>query len=259
MANLHPRRVMIWAYPRSLSTAFELSLASRQETKVFHGLYSMAYHFGDDALYPNDEMTVPGYTFKDVIETLESGFPENDVILCKDMAFCLDGKYDRLPRGYIHTFLIRDPRRSIVSLCKTYRAKGAHLDTLPPTGGVKQLHDLHNYITDTLNQKSIIIDASDLVNHPEKIIRKYCEAVEIPYCDSYLNWKPDKIDHWHTIWKHAAIFESCFGNAVKSTHFKPLPDKGNPSVMTDFPPQAQLQIEAALPYHNELIQKRIQP
>ncbi|XP_070580525.1 uncharacterized protein [Ptychodera flava] len=259
MANLNPKRVMIWAHPRSLSTVFELSLASRQETKVFHELYSIAYHFGDDRVYPNDEVTVPGYTYKDVIETLESGFPGNDVILCKDIAFCLDGKYDRLPKGYTHTFLIRDPRRSIVSLCKTYRATDAPLDTLPPTGGVKQLRDLHNYVTDTLNQESIIIDASDLADKPEKIIRKYCEAVEIPYCDSYLSWKPDNIDYWHAIWKHAAIHDTCFGNAVKSTHFKPLPDKGNPFVITDLPPQAQLQVEAALPYYDELFQKRIQP
>ncbi|XP_070581528.1 uncharacterized protein [Ptychodera flava] len=261
MANLHPRRVMLWAYPRSLSTAFEFSLASRQETEVFHELYTLAYHFGEERVsrQGGGETRVPGYFFKDVIKTLESDCPGKDVMICKDMAYCLDGKYGRLPKDYIHTFLIRDPRRSIASLCKTYIAFDAPLELMPSSGGVKQLYDLHNYVTDTLKQKSIIIDAGDLANYPEKIIRKYCEAVGIPYCDNYINWKENDLEYWHMIWKQKAIRDVCHSQAVKSTHFKSNLHNNQPVDVSEVPHQGQLQIEAALPYYNELFQKRIRP
>ncbi|XP_070581531.1 uncharacterized protein [Ptychodera flava] len=197
---------------------------------------------------------------KDVTETLEGDYPESDVILCKDLACCLGKNYDSLPKGYVHTFLIRDPRRSISSLCKIHNQLKIPAHMFPSTGGVKQLHDLHNYVTNTLDQKSIIIDAGDLAKEPEKTIRKYCEAVEIPYSDSYLNWTPNNIDHWHAIWKDTAL-EAFFGDAVGSTHFKPLHDRDKDQEMdiSDVPHQGQLHIEDALPYYNELFEKRLQP
>ncbi|XP_070581527.1 uncharacterized protein [Ptychodera flava] len=259
MANLQPKRVMLWAYLRSLSTVFEFSLASRQETEVFHELYTLAYHFGEDRVFQGSEKRVPGYFFKAVIKTLESDCPGKDVMLCKDMAFCLDGKYDRLPKGYIHTFLIRDLRRSIASTCKNYIASNTPLELLPSSGGVKQLYDLHNYVTGTLKQKSIIIDAGDLANHPEKMIHKYCEAVEIPYCDSYINWKENNLEYWHTIWKQTALRNLLFDQAIRSTHFKPTLEKNKQMDIFEVPHQGHLQIETALPYYNELLQKRIRP
>ncbi|XP_070580528.1 uncharacterized protein [Ptychodera flava] len=261
MENLQPRqprRIMLWAHQRSLSTAFELSLASRQKTKVFHELYTMAYYYGDERTFENKIASVPGYTFKNAIELLEADYPGKDVIFCKDMALCLDGKYDRLAKGYIHTFLIRDPRQSIASVCKARKVVNAPLLTFPPTGGVKQVYELHNYVTSTLNQQSIIIDASDLANQPEKIIRKYCEAVEIPYCDSYLNWKPNNIGHWPAIWTNT-LLRVYFESAVESTHFKPTLNKDNPVDMSDLPHHAQLQVQAALPYYSELFEKRLKP
>ncbi|XP_070581558.1 uncharacterized protein [Ptychodera flava] len=202
----------------------------------------------------------PGYTIKYIIETLESDYPGKDVILCKDMVCCIGGGYDRLPKGYSHTFMIRDPRRSIASLCEAYKIIDVPSSMFPSTGGVKQLYDLHNYVTNTLNQKSIIIDASDLTNQPEKTIRKYCEAVEIPYCDSYLNWKPGNIDHWHTICKDMPV-KGFYADAIRSTNFK-SPRNREQHQETDIsqlPQHCQLSIEAALPYYNELFEKRLRP
>ncbi|XP_070581561.1 uncharacterized protein [Ptychodera flava] len=257
MANLGPTRVMIWAHQRSLSTVFELSLVSRLESKVFHELYARAYYSGDERVYANQVTNVPGYTFKDAIEILERDYSGKDVILCKDIAMCLDGKYDRLPKGYIHTFLIRDPRLSVRSLCKVLEITNQP-KSMPLTGGVKQLYDLHNYVTNTLKQQSIIIDASDLANQPEKLIRKFCEAVGIPYCESYLNWKPNNTDHWHAVCKDTPL-HVFYNNAVKSTHFKPTHDTNDPVDISRLPHYAQLQIRAALPYYNELFEKRLQP
>ncbi|XP_070581559.1 uncharacterized protein [Ptychodera flava] len=255
MANLGPRRVMIWAHQRALSTVFELSLASRLESTVFHELYVMAYYHGDDRLYDNQIATVPGYTFKDVIEILERDYSGKDVIVCKDIAMCLDGKYDRLPKGYIHTFMIRDPRLSIPSFLKVKDLINETVDTIPDTGGVGQLYDLHNYVTKTLKQQSVIIDASDLTNEPEILIRKFCEAVGIPYCESYLNWNTD---HWHAVCKDTPL-HVFFDNAVNSTHFKPTDDTNNYVDTSRLPHYAQLQIRAALPYYSELFEKRLQP
>ncbi|XP_070581529.1 uncharacterized protein [Ptychodera flava] len=202
----------------------------------------------------------PGYTIKYVIEMLESDYPGKDVILCKDMVCSLGGGYDRLPKGYNHTFMIRDPRRSIASLCEAQRILDVPSSMFPSTGGVKQLYNLHNYVTNTLNQKSIIIDASDLTNQSEKTIRKYCEAVEIPYCDSYLNWKPNNIDHWHTICKETQ-FTAFYGDAIRSTNFKSSchREQNQAIDISNLPQRGQLSIEAALPYYNELFEKRLRP
>ncbi|XP_077980736.1 uncharacterized protein LOC144435966 [Glandiceps talaboti] len=258
MADSEPRRVMLWAHPRTLSTVLELALASRTTTKMFHEIYSVAYHFGDERLFPNPGVTVPGFSFQYVKDTLEADYTGKNVIICKDLPFCLDGKLERLPKGYLHTFLIRDPRRSLASMCKTYGATDTPLEHLPASGGVKAVYDLHKFVTTELKQDSIIIDAHDLSHHPESIIKKYCTATGIPFEDSYLSWKPGNIHHFPDIYKHPVLQDTCFSSAVNSTNFKPLPDQHAVDV-SQLPHQARIRIDEALPYYKELFERRILP
>lgn len=47
---------------------------------------------------------------------------------------------------------------------------------------------LWNYVRTNIDPNPIVIDADDLQNYPEIILKKYCEAVGIEYQDKYLQW-----------------------------------------------------------------------
>ena len=45
----------------------------------------------------------------------EADYPDKQLVFYKDMAYGLQGKYELLPEGYRHTFLIRNPYRAFPS------------------------------------------------------------------------------------------------------------------------------------------------
>ena len=56
--------------------------------------------------------------------------------------------------------------------------------------GFRQQFDIYKYLKDRLGLIPIVIDSDDLQNDPVRILRKLCDDLEIPYCESMLRWKP---------------------------------------------------------------------
>ena len=54
------------------------------------------------------------------ISMQEDHYPGEQLVFCKDMAYGLQGKYELLPKGYRHTFLIRNPYRAFPSHKKIF-------------------------------------------------------------------------------------------------------------------------------------------
>ncbi|XP_006816110.1 uncharacterized protein LOC102800842 [Saccoglossus kowalevskii] len=251
------RRVMLWAYPRSLSTAMEFSVAALDKIHIFHELYNFAFHNGEDK--PTDRkqsVLVEGFSYRCVKETLEKDYPGKTAIFGKDIAYALDNDYSRLPRGYQHTFIIRDPRKTIPSYYKAATECGIRFDEwLPSSGGVKQLYDLFVYVTEMLGQEAIIIDAYDLCNNPRQILQKYCKKVGLQFQDKMLKWKPGNNDHWYILYKKAFFTEAFKGAAMRSREF--LPMSYETVDMEGLPDYGVKQIEEAMPYYELLYDKRI--
>ncbi|KAF3770048.1 hypothetical protein M406DRAFT_354233 [Cryphonectria parasitica EP155] len=161
-------------------------------------------------------------------------------------------------RGFHWTFLIRHPRRSIPSY---YRCTVPPLDAItgfhdfmPSEAGYEELRQLFDYLlsqniigpkkagdkipvdealngsgseTSSLNEDAprraaiTVIDADDLLQNPEAILKVYCEEVGIDYTPKMLEWGDEANQ------KYAAdAFEKWYGfhhDAIESKCLKPRP------------------------------------
>ncbi|XP_072040472.1 uncharacterized protein [Amphiura filiformis] len=215
-------------------------------------------------------------TFDWVKKTLEADYPGKKLIFCKDMASVLDGKYDALPKGFRHTFIIRDPVKVFISYrkmvmrllaVKEEQQKTFHFNqtnTVDPKYIFGEMLDLLHYLQETgMESNPVVIDADDLQSHPESILRQYCEAVGIPFSSDLLQWESsDDIKYmWitsKTLMKTDKGEKGGFyTQAFASTKFEPLinvvPDRG------ELTPDVIQIAKGAEQYYKELYEMRLKP
>ena len=112
----------------------------------------------------------------------------------------------------INCFLIRHPKEVLLS----YIQKNDLIDS-NDLGYPAQLR-LFNYIK-TSNKKILVIDAKDLSEKPEIILKKICKKINIPLTEKMLNWPKGRRDSdgiWEKIW---------YKNVKSSTSFNKILNK----------------------------------
>ncbi|KAL7947329.1 P-loop containing nucleoside triphosphate hydrolase protein [Trichoderma barbatum] len=229
-----PRPIFAATHPRACSTAFErVFMARRDILECGHEPFGDAFYFGpeflsdrfrdDDDFRQNTEYC--NTTFKDVLESLEDAEKEGKRLFIKDMAYYLMPPDERpsqiapslgggkepgnptvLPidilKRFHFTFLIRHPKRSIPSY---YRC------TIPPlsdiTGFDYFMPNEAGYVElvrllDFLLERGIVdrehitaIDADDLLDKPEPVIREYCARIGIDFKPQMLEWSEEDRKH----------------------------------------------------------------
>ncbi|KAI8626835.1 hypothetical protein F5Y19DRAFT_191100 [Xylariaceae sp. FL1651] len=132
-----------------------------------------------------------------------------------------------------YTFLIRNPRSSIPSLyeCSTppksfvtgwhgFKAEDA---------GYKDLRRLFDYLVrarligPNTSNEICIVDADDLLAHPEDIVSQYCASVDVPFDRSMLRWGTEsEQQRAKDAFKNWAPFHDA---VLKSTSLKARPPK----------------------------------
>ncbi|CAD5118418.1 DgyrCDS7128 [Dimorphilus gyrociliatus] len=111
-------------------------------------------------------------------------------IFAKDAAYQLGGRFDAIPEGFQHTFLIRNPSKTVRSLYNIIlngeETGWTYFDASEV--GFKQLMELFKHVTTTLCQEAIVIDADDLFKNSAGILKKYCQKIGMEYKDSMIQW-----------------------------------------------------------------------
>lgn len=183
-----------------------------------------------------------------VKEQLEKPLAEGKTFMfIKDGSFGIDGHYDKLPKMKAkHTFLIRHPKRTALSVRRLLRHlvefEGKEEDFDIGSGhpfmaweklSPDSLFKIWNYVRENIDPNPIVIDADDLQSHPEQILRKYCEAVGIPFKKQYLNW--DKSDESlkyfygaldQLVWgKNEGVYNAAFLSSCFLPLTGPVPEK----------------------------------
>ena len=288
-----PLRVMLWSNPRTLSTVFLKCMSFVEGTQAINEPYAVARGAGPDASLPTDptlladltkfledsdaklakvKMDLPkafnkmDCTFKWVKETLEAPFSAYKLVFCKDQAFGIHGRFDMLPKGYQHTFLIRDPYKLYPSwrnvIVNMVPAAFRQLDIFKPTKfGLGEMYDLVQHVTEKLNQTPVIIDADDLQNNPVSIMRQYCEAIGVPFKESMLTWEAG--DSITKDWIACDTFirgnklESggYYDEALKSTCFHP----NKPLRNKELPEDVLACIDRVMPAYKKMYEMRLRP
>ncbi|XP_072024357.1 uncharacterized protein [Amphiura filiformis] len=288
-------RVMLWATPRSTSTAFLKCMTYVPDTLAFCEPYWQCHRYSKDAVNrqtiyefkrkyqgagfkDNDDhlrgieggylATEKGYTW--VKEQLEATPPGKKMIFCKDLiGWPAHGHYERLPSGFQHTFLIRNPYLTFHSWKKCINTGVAddmnlHLTDLPgfymPEGMFfKEQYHLYKYAKETLGQNPPIVDADELLANPAGVMKAYFKAIGVLYSDDYLHWKPGNecIERlWVVAKEHIYGQRRWHGVTFESTGFgspKKCPDPA------DLPEDVVYYADLCMKYYEEMYANTLKP
>jgi len=139
-----------------------------------------------------DEIIATSETdWRKVVEQLIGPIPESrqkgpsQVFYQKQMTHHLLPEIDReWLVGMTNCFLIRDPREVILSYIK--KQGDPALEDL----GFVQQAEIFDWVRARTGSIPPVIDASDVMQNPERILRLLCTAVAIEFDESMLSWPP---------------------------------------------------------------------
>ena len=203
----------MWSGPRNLSTALMRSFENREDTKVWDEPFYAYYLKETKKNHPLANEIINKYetNLEKIIDLVTA---EKDFIYFqKHMSHHIIKKIpiNWITKG-INCFLIRHPKEVLLS----YIQKNDLIDS-NDLGYPAQLR-LFNYIKIS-NKKILVIDAKDLSEKPEIILKKICKKINIPFTEKMLNWPKGRRDSdgiWEKIW---------YKNVKSSTSFNKILNK----------------------------------
>ena len=200
-----PTIIALWAWPRTLSTPFERIFIERSDTEVHHEPFFNAFYYSKDKrshreLPAEISLEKKQQNYDITVRKLISPCHKK-IRFFKDMTlYSYDYLRKQNPEFYqkiINTFIIRDPKESLLSHYKI----SPDLNLYPEESGIMKSYELFQYVTMELKQPAIVIDADRLSRYPDKVLQEYCDKIGIPHDPCSLSWKPgQKIKEWQD-WK----------------------------------------------------------
>jgi sulfotransferase family protein len=186
--------------PRSRSTAFFRMMAERGDFQVLHEPFSNLAEFGHTTVRGH-----PVRTERDLVRAIGELAADGPVFF-KDTT---DERYETVLsdvdflRSTAHTFLIRHPAETIAS----YHALNPEVRLSQI--GAEHLHEIYHRVTEVSGADPVVLDAGDLIDAPESMVRAYCERLAIPYRPDALSWSAGERSEWRpTARWHAEVSAS---------------------------------------------------
>lgn len=182
-----PAILALWSAPRCRSTAFARMMAERGDYRVLHEPFSHVQDFG--------ESDVAGRIVRserDLIAELWRLAAEGPLFFKDTTDFhypCLLADRDFLSRP-VHTFLIRHPADAIAS------HYALHPELQRDEIGFAWLAEIYDAVAQATGVPPVVIDSDELVARPADTVRRYCQAVGIPFAADALSWRPGMHDDW---------------------------------------------------------------
>ena len=265
--------VFLWCHPRSISTAFARAFMQRQDFVTLHEPFTAPFIFGPERLSDlfNDEIYAryTDATFDHVVQQIITESKTEKRVFVKDMAFYIirpDYKSHpenptMLPLDFLlsaqHTFLIRTPEKTVPS---EYHAmtKGnysltydAYLKEYSPVfNGYPEVQILFDFLTELTGRHPSLVDAADLLQEPQGVLTKYCEAIEDHFEPQMLEWKAGKIE---ALQNRTGFHD----NAEQSTGFNEITRKKDDDDDNSLPEIVQQTIKEIMPIYQKLAQYKM--
>jgi sulfotransferase family protein len=214
-----PIRIAMWSGPRSISTAMMRAWGNRPDTLVIDEPFYAYYLKATGKRHPGaDEVIAAGEVdWRKIVAFLTGPIPKGKQILFqKQMTHHLLPNIDRQWLGAVtNCFLIRDPSEVIASYIK--KQGDPALEDL----GFIQQTEIFDFVCTRTRSIPPIVDAKDVLENPERILRLLCDALGVEFSDSMLSWSPG-LRETDGVWaKH------WYGEVAKSTLFQPYGSKPN--------------------------------
>jgi len=181
-------RIGMWSGPRNISTAMMRAWGNRTDTIVIDEPFYAYYLKATGKKHPGaDEVIAAGETdWRKVVEQLTGSIPQRrKIFFQKQMAHHQLPEIDRRWLGALtNCFLIRDPAEVIASYTK--KNDDPALEDL---GFVQQV-EIFDWVTQHTDQRPLIIDAKDILQNPERILRLLCDSIGVAFDEAMLSWPP---------------------------------------------------------------------
>jgi hypothetical protein len=208
-----PVRIAMWSGPRNISTAMMRAWGNRPDTFVIDEPFYAYYLQATGKKHPGaDEVIATGETdWRKVVAQLTGPIPgDNSIFFQKQMAHHLLPDVDPEWLGAVtNCFLLRDPHEVIASYVR--KCEDPELEDL----GFVQQAAIFDFICSRRKSIPPVVDAKDVLENPEKILRLLCDAVGVEFSDLMLSWPPG-VRETDGIWaKH------WYGEVAKTTSFRP--------------------------------------
>ena len=205
----------MWSGPRNISTAMMRAWGNRPDTFVIDEPFYAFYLMATGKKHPGaDEIIASGETnWRKVVEQCGrrlSAPTGKKIFYQKQMTHHLLPEIDReWLVDMTNCFLIRDPREVILSYIKKQGDP-----TLEDLGFVQQA-EIFDWVRARTGSIPPVIDASDVLQNPERILRLLCTAVGVEFDESMLSW-PSGLRETNGVWARY-----WYGEVAKSTSFQP--------------------------------------
>lgn len=260
---------MLWSAPRTLSTCVERVLLESSAIHVHHEPFGVPFYWSKEAPSsrqaddPRRETSFATVAHKVWHAPAPSGV---DAVFSKDHAYyfaphCLHRLAEFTAGVDVrHSFIIRHPRRAIVSLynksCVDNGGTGYKYFDRAEAGFVA-MWSLLCHIEEAAPPGEApppIIDADDLLEDPEGVLRAYCAALGLPFDSSMLHWgdKPVPRQLRESAWS-GWTEAVCSSPGVVPRMRVPLPS------LDGLPEEVLDAIAEAMPIYEQMHARRIQP
>ena len=213
------KKISLWSGPRNISTAIMYSFAQRHDTQVvdepLYGHYlreTKVNHPGHKEIM--NSLNCDG---ESVISDLFSLKLEDQkrILFMKQMTKHLVDIELSFLKKTDNILLIRDPIDMLPSLVEQLPQPA-----LSDTGFDKQW-ELYQYL-ETIGNRPIIIDATELLKNPKKILYTLCEHLSIEFLPTMLSWKPEPRQEdgiWAKYWYKSLHKTSGFNAYIAKSNF----------------------------------------
>jgi len=229
-------RLAMWSGPRNVSTALMRSWGNRSDCVVADEPLYAFYLTSSGIDHPGaDEVIASQSTDWRAVAARLTSAPLPDgasVFYQKHMTHHMLPEVDRdTLAGLTHAFLVRDPAEVLASYSKV-----RHEPTLEDLGWPQQAELYQRF-------GGPVVDARDLLEQPERMLRALCDAVRVPFDPAMLAWAPGRREsdgvwgrHWYgRVWASTGFAAYRPPTEEVAPALRPLLDRCRPYYDTLYP------------------------
>lgn len=204
------RRLMIWAPPRSRSTALERSLSRHSQAMTMHELFTEPflmersphnYQKIIDGQAAQSVQASCGASYKTALEVLATDFSSQSkpFLVAKELSCYFDQEQitDEWLLRFRHVVLVRDPLETLKSF---YRVSvegdkpSSYFDV--SEAGFRECFMILDRLHSIGAECEALEADSDLMKHPEETLRRVCNLADVKFEKSMLAWEAKELASW---------------------------------------------------------------
>lgn len=232
------KTIHIISGPRNISTALMYSFAQRSDTTVVDEPFYAVYFLKTGIVHPGKDEVLNNQPHKEE-EVLSQLFAPHSlpVHFIKNMAHHLEVLQHFPYEKCENIFLIRNPKQIIASYAQVID------QPVMRDIGIEYQYTLFEKLAAS-GKVPVVLDTNLLLENPESVLRKTCDAIGLPFEESMLTWPagPKPYDGvWAPYW---------YANVHKSTGFEkqPTSDRPLPQNLNSLFEEARIFYEKLLPF-----------